>query len=118
MRVDLGNLAILFISGTASIDKNGKSIHKGDFTKQANHTFKNLTALLKSEGATWHDIVQTRFYLKSMRYYSEFNNVRNKFFKLQSLSPFPASVCVEAKLCRPELLIEAEAIALINNKRL
>jgi len=30
-----------------------------------------------------------------------------------NLNPFPASVCIEAGLCRPELLVEIEAIAIL-----
>ena len=31
MRIDLGEITILLISGTASIDENGQSVHIGDF---------------------------------------------------------------------------------------
>ena len=50
MRVDLGGLAVLFISGTASIDEQGRSIHVGDFRAQVCRTFSNITALLGAEG--------------------------------------------------------------------
>src|SRR6201986_3943180 len=57
MRIDLNGLTILLISGTASIDEAGKSVHIGDFRAQMHRTYQNITALLASEGATWHDIV-------------------------------------------------------------
>src|ERR1035438_9349416 len=59
MRIDLNGLAILLISGTASIDENGVSVHAGDFRGQMRRTFFNITALLEAEGATWKDIVRT-----------------------------------------------------------
>ena len=31
MRIDIGGVTILLISGTASIDENGQSVHIGDF---------------------------------------------------------------------------------------
>ena len=34
------------------------------------------------------------------------------FFKAQGLDPLPASTGIQAKLCRPELLVEIEAIAM------
>jgi len=113
IRIDLGKYSILFISGTASVDKKGKTIHKGNFSLQAKRTFKNITFLLKSEGASWQDVVKTTCYLKDMRYYDEFNKIRNEFYKKMNLNPFPASVCIEAGLCRPELLVEIEAIAIL-----
>src|ERR1039458_1067421 len=56
MRLDLNWLVILLISGTASIDENGETVHVGDFRAQCRRTFKNITGLLEAEGATWHDI--------------------------------------------------------------
>ena len=34
LRIDLGGVVILLISGTASIDENGVSVHAGDFRAQ------------------------------------------------------------------------------------
>jgi len=115
IKVAFGGLTFLFISGTASVDKKGRTCYKGDFLRQAQRTFENLTALLHVEGAEWHHVVQIRCYLKKMRDYAQFNEARNDFYKKEGLSLFPASVCIEANLCRPELLIEIEAIVLIDN---
>jgi enamine deaminase RidA (YjgF/YER057c/UK114 family) len=113
MRLDLGNLVVLLISGTASIDEHGVSIHVGDFRAQCRRTFQNITALLEAEGATWHDIVRTSCYMRDIdRDYAEFNEERTAFFKAQGLNPVPASTGIQAKLCRPELLVEIEAIAM------
>jgi 2-iminobutanoate/2-iminopropanoate deaminase len=113
MRLDLGNVVILLISGTASIDEHGRSVHVGDFRAQMRRTLKNITALLAAEGATWHDIVRTTCYLRDIdRDYAVFNEERTAFFKEQELDPLPASTGIQAKLCRPELLVEIEAIAM------
>jgi len=113
MRIDLNGLVILLISGTASIDEHGVSVHIGDFRAQLRRTFANITALLEAEGATWHDIVRTSCYLRDIdRDYDDFNQVRTEFFKEQGLNPLPASTGIQAKLCRPELLVEIEAIAM------
>ena len=113
MRIDLNGLAILLISGTASIDENGRSVHIGDFRAQLRRTYENITALLESEGATWKDIFRTTCYLRDIeRDYAAFNEERTAFFKEQGLDPLPASTGIQAILCRPELLIEIEAIAM------
>jgi enamine deaminase RidA (YjgF/YER057c/UK114 family) len=113
MRIDIGGVAILLISGTASIDENGKSVHIGDFEAQLRRTFENITGLLASEGATWHDVVRTTCYLRDIeRDYDIFNRGRTAFFKEQGLNPLPASTGIQAILCRPELLVEIEAIAM------
>src|SRR5215467_4567047 len=84
MRIDLSGLTILLISGTASIDENGISVHAGDFRAQLRRTYQNITALLESEGATWDDIVRTTCYLRDIgRDYEAFNEERTRFFREQ-----------------------------------
>ena len=113
MRIDIGNVVILLISGTASIDEKGETVHIGNFRAQMRRTLKNITALLAAEGCTWKDIVRTTCYLRDIdRDYAEFNEERTAFFKEQGLDPLPASTGIQAKLCRPELLVEIEAIAM------
>jgi 2-iminobutanoate/2-iminopropanoate deaminase len=117
LRLDIGNVTILLISGTASIGANGESLHIGDFRAQCQRTYQNITDLLTSEGATWHDIVRTSCYLRDIdRDYAAFNEERTAFFEQQQLDPLPASTGIQAKLCRPELLVEIEAIAMFPNR--
>ena len=113
MRIDFNGLTILLISGTASIDEDGKSVHIGDFRAQLRRTLANISGLLESEGCTWHDIVRTTCYLRDIeRDYEAFNEERTAFFEGQGLDPLPASTGIQAILCRPELLVEIEAIAM------
>ncbi len=117
MRIDLNGLTILLISGTASIDEAGRTVHLGDFRAQLRRTYDNITQLLAAEGATWHDIVRTTCYLRDIeRDYQAFNEERTEFFKEQGLSPLPASTGIQAILCRPDLLIEIEAIAMFRRE--
>ena len=118
LRVDLNGLSILLISGTASIDESGKSVHIGDFRAQMRRTLKNISGLLESEGCTWHDVVRTTCYLRDIeRDYEAFNEERTAFYREQGLDPLPASTGIQAILCRPELLIEIEAIAMFRTKK-
>jgi 2-iminobutanoate/2-iminopropanoate deaminase len=113
LRIELNGLVILLISGTASIDENGKVAHVGDFRAQLHRTYHNITGLLASEGATWKDVVRTTCYLRDIeRDYAAFNEERTRFFKDQGLDPLPASTGIQAILCFPELLVEIEAIAM------
>jgi len=118
LRIDLNGLAILLISGTASIDERGRSVHIGDFRAQMRRTFQNITGLLEAEGATWKDIVRTTCYLRDIeRDYAAFNEERTAFYRQQGLDPLPASTGIQAILCRPELLIEIEAIAMFQTPK-
>jgi enamine deaminase RidA (YjgF/YER057c/UK114 family) len=116
LRLDIKGVTILLISGTASLDEHGRSIHQGDFRAQTLRTYQNITALLESEGASWKDIVRTTCYLRDIdRDYAVFNEIRTEFFKQQGLDPLPASTGIQAILCRPELLIEMEAMAILES---
>ncbi len=118
MRIDLNGVAILLISGTASIDEAGVSVHIGDFRAQMRRTLRNIGGLLAAEGATWKDIVRTTCYLRDIeRDYEAFNEERTAFFKAEGLDPLPASTGIQAILCRPELLIEIEAIAMFRTQK-
>ena len=113
LRMEFGDVVLLLISGTASIDDQGVTVHVGDFPAQLQRTFDNITGLLAAEGATWKDIVRTTCYLRDIdRDYAVFNEERTRFFAEQGLDPLPASTGIQAILCRPDLLIEIEAIAM------
>ncbi len=117
IRIDLNGLVILLISGTASINERGETVHAGDLRAQTRRTFDNITKLLESEGATWKDIVRTTCYLRDMESdYVAFNEERTAFYREQELDPLPASTGIQAILCRPELLVEIEAIAMFRTK--
>ena len=118
LRLEFGNVVVLLISGTASVGANGETVHVGDFRAQARRMFQNVTALLNAEGATWHDVVRTTCYLRDIdRDYVVFNEERTAFYKEQALDPLPASTGIQAKLCRPDLLVEMEAIAIFTSAK-
>lgn len=118
IRFDLGDKTMLMISGTASVDEAGLTVYVGDFRAQLWRTYRNISALLASEGATWQDIVRTTCYLRDIeRDYRDFNEVRTTFFDWLGLDPLPASTGIQARLCREDLLIEIEAIAVFARKQ-
>jgi 2-iminobutanoate/2-iminopropanoate deaminase len=113
LRLDIGGYTVLLISGTASVDEDGKTIHIGDFGAQCWRTYRNISRLLETEGATWHDVVRATCYLRDIeRDYEQFNKIRTSFFTWLGLDPLPASVGVQTRLCREDLLVEIEAMAI------
>lgn len=114
MRVEIAGTSFLFISGTASIDENGRTVNKGDFAGQVERTYLNIKKLLEAEGASWKDVVKTTVYIKDIAVnYDEFNRLRLRFFQKEGIDPFPASVGIQATLCREDLLVEMDALAII-----
>jgi len=109
---EIGDTTVLLLSGTASVDESGDTLHVGDFRAQCWRTFRNISTLLEGAGMTWRDIVRTTCYLRDIeRDYRDFNEVRTAFFSWLGLDPLPASTGIQARLCREDLLVEIEAIA-------
>lgn len=114
LAIQLSGTRLLLISGTASIDDAGNTIHSGDFKAQCLRTYRNITALLAAEHASWHDVIRTTCYLRDIeRDYDTFNETRTMFFEAMALQPLPASTGIQARLCRSDLLVEIEAMALV-----
>jgi enamine deaminase RidA (YjgF/YER057c/UK114 family) len=112
LRFEFGGYKILLISGTASVNEEGKAEHIGDFRAQTWRTYLNITNILQSEGMTWHDVVRTTNYLRDIeRDYEDFNKIRTSFFTWMNLDPLPASTGIQARLCWETLLIEIETYA-------
>ena len=113
LRLDFGGHKVLLISGTASVNEQGKAEHVGDFKAQLWRTYVNITNLLAAEEMTWHDVVRTTNYLRDIeRDYSEFNKIRTSFYNWMKLDPLPASTGIQARLCWETLLVEIEVYAI------
>ena len=112
LKLELGGYKILLISGTASINDQGKPEHIGDFKAQLWRTYRNVTRLLEAEDMSWHDVIRPTNYFRDIeRDYTEFNKIRKTYFKWLGLDPLPASTGIQARLCWETLLVEIEAIA-------
>lgn len=117
LRLDFGDYKVLLISGTASVNEEGKAEHIGDFNAQLWRTYVNITNLLAAEDMSWHDVVRTTNYLRDIeRDYTEFNKIRTTFYSWLKLDPLPASTGIQARLCWETLLVEIEAYAICKIK--
>ncbi len=113
LRLDLGGYKVLLISGTASVNEEGKPEHIGDFKAQLWRTYLNITNLLEAEGMSWHDVVRTTNYLRDIeRDYAEFNKIRTTFYQWLNLDPLPAATGIQVRLCWETLLVEIEVYAI------
>lgn len=113
MEVSIPGTRLIFVSGTASIGPDGRTLHEGDLPAQIRRAFSNAREVLRAAGADWSDVVKATVFLKDIReMYQSFNDVRCEYFSEIGLDEFPASTCVEARLCREDLLVEIELLAI------
>lgn len=108
LRLVDANKVALHVSGTASLDERGESVHPGDFEAQVERMLLNLTSLLAEQGAGFGDVVSAVTYLKKPSDAPRLHEMMQQ----GGFRGFPL-VVVEAPLCRPELLCETEAVALL-----
>jgi enamine deaminase RidA (YjgF/YER057c/UK114 family) len=109
-RVAYGDRSHVYLSGTASIDPSGNTLHVGDIKRQCERAMQNTEALLDDAGGGLSDLAQLIAY------------VRDPADGLV-VSNFPASTCpkvprvvVRAPVCRPNWLVEFECVALLDNR--
>ena len=110
---------IIFISGTASI-RGSDVVFKGDIIKQTKTTIENIASLIDKNnlkeryglqrGASLKDIQQIRVYLKGEKYGNMVKHICE-----QSFPRVPQLYCI-ADICRPSLLVEIEAIAVVSKR--
>jgi enamine deaminase RidA (YjgF/YER057c/UK114 family) len=108
IRIVETNKVALHVSGTASIDEAGRTAHPGDFDAQADRMLVNVAALLEVQGASFGDVVSAVTYLKRP---ADAERLREKLHRA-GFEGFPNAL-VAAPICRPELLCETEALAVL-----
>lgn len=108
LRVVEANKVALYVSGTASIDEGGETVHAGDFAAQAERMLHNIATLLAAQGATFAHLVSGVVYLRRP---GDAPALR-ALCRQRGFDGFPCAL-VEAPLCRRELLCEAEAVAML-----
>jgi enamine deaminase RidA (YjgF/YER057c/UK114 family) len=104
--VPLGAATLLFVSGITAREN-----APYDVAKQTEIIFARMGELLAEHGAALADLVKIGVFLTDMREYDQYNAVRNRIFA--DVSSPPASTAVEAKLGKPALRIEIEAVAIV-----
>ena len=109
--VDTRGSRTVYISGQVPQDVQG-NIVGSDMKAQAEQVFLNLQAALNSVGGTFEDIVKFTMFVTDISQLPAVREVRNRY--INTAQP-PASSAVEvSKLFRPEILLEIEAIVVLD----
>lgn len=104
--LQIGDQQRLFISGTASIDKNGECVYLGDVHEQTERLLLNIDQLLADGGSSLQELRLLIVYLRDVSDYELVNKyLKQRFPKLAILVTY-------APVCRPQWLIEAEGLVI------
>jgi enamine deaminase RidA (YjgF/YER057c/UK114 family) len=107
VEVETPDLRRLYISGTASIDGNGKTVFVGDCAAQVRRTLEVVQAILVSRGMDWSDVVRSLAYFKQ----PEDAPLFGRTLADAAIPRFPAIVLGNG-ICRDDLLFEIEVDAI------
>jgi enamine deaminase RidA (YjgF/YER057c/UK114 family) len=77
-------------------------------TSQTRQCIANIQAILEAGGSSLDRLVKTTVFLADLRLFDAMNAVYRELIP----EPRPGRSTVEAKLARPDILVEIEAIAL------
>lgn len=105
--VKAGNL--LFTSGQIPINPATGDIISGDVEEQAEQVMNNLKEVLAAAGADFSNVIKTTVFIKSMDDFAKINRVYSEYFQ----GDFPARSCVEAARLPKNVLVEIEAVVLL-----
>lgn len=97
----------IYVSGTASIEPGGKTVHLNDIEKQIDLTMEVAGAILKSRDMDWEDTVRGIAYFKDIKNAHLFT----EYCKANGLPKMPFALS-HSDVCRDDLLFEIELDAI------
>src|SRR5215213_4430054 len=103
----------IYVSGQVSMDTEGNVVGEGDIRRQTETVLEHVKTVVEAAGGGMDDIVKVTVFKTDLGLYDEIHEVRRRYFE----EPYPASSMVDvAALIDPRLLIEIEAVAVIEEE--
>ncbi|MDY6460274.1 RidA family protein [Acinetobacter faecalis] len=100
----------VFISGMTARQSDGETV-LGEEYEQSQVIFEKIKNLIEAAGGTMNNVVKMTIFVTNIANNSAVWKARKEFFT----GDFPACTLVEVKsLAKPEILLEIEALAILN----
>ncbi len=110
--VRVGNT--IHVAGTTAVGPDGNIVGRGDMYAQAKQALSNIERALTQAGASFAHVVRTRTFVTDISRWEEAGRAHGEAFR----DVRPAATMVEVtKLIDPDLLIEIEVDAIIDEAR-
>ena len=100
--------SIVFVSGQIALHPETNEIPE-DFTAQCHQVLKNLQAILEASGSSLEHTVKVMIYMTDIDRFNELNEIYAGYLR----SAKPARACVEVSRLPKGVLVEMDAVALI-----
>lgn len=100
----------VFVSGTAAVDEQGRTVGPGDAYLQAKYILEKIGKALQQAGASLEQVTRTRIFVTDISQWEAIGKAHGEVFAHIR----PATSMVEvSRLISPDMLVEIEADALI-----
>ena len=100
----------IHISGTTATDEDGDVVGEGDPYEQTKQALANVEDALVEADASLEDVVRTRMFVTDIDDWEAIGEAHGEYFG----EIRPATSMLEvSRLIRPELLVEVEAVAIV-----
>ncbi len=102
----------VYIAGQVAVGQDGQVVGRGDIAAQANQVFENLQTALAAAEADMSHLVKITIYATDAGFRDPIRDVRRRYFG--SPDPVTSTFIVVAGLALPELLLEIDAVAVLD----
>lgn len=101
----------LYVSGQIPVLPATGAIVSDTVEEQTRQVLENVKAVVEAAGLTLNDVVKTSVFIKNMDDFAVINGIYSEYFKKNC----PARACVEVARLPKDVLIEMEAIAVLQS---
>jgi len=102
----------IYMAGQTGYQDDRGEVYPGDFDSQVGVAFERMRKTLEAAGGQLEDIVTMTVFITDMSNGTRFTQLRRQFFPEDR---YPASALIGIKeLARPEMLVEIQAIAVVD----
>lgn len=102
---------MVYTSGQIAINPANGNIEATTIEEQTHQVCKNLKAVLEASGSSLDKVVKTVCFLADMNDFATFNSIYAEYFTSK-----PARSCVAVKTLPKNVLVEIDAIAVVESK--
>lgn len=102
----------IYVAGQVAMDSNGNLVGEGDCAAQADQVWKNIKSVLDAAGAKLSDLVKVTTFITNADNIAKVREARQRH--LPEGAPPTATLVVISALANPRLLVEIEAVAVVD----
>lgn len=113
LKVEMGDKAIVFVSGQLAMDADGNPIAPNDISVQTRYIFENIKTILMNAGTVLEDVVKVQIFLTDISKFPQVSAVRNEY--LENIKPVSTLVEI-SRTVKAGCDVEIEVIAITDNK--